>query len=170
MAAPQGPALPWGRGNDGAAQHSGDTNDEFESSLRKIMLSAALGGLVDGRPAKRARTDDGEPADALTRAYDTVEAFQSLAHSDEAVPADLAARQRIQVCSRSRFEMADCCAHLPQRAGHSVFLFKTPRRSSGSWRMPTGPRPCGGVQSWSRGRRQQHRRRGMRHPPSRQMR
>lgn len=94
------PALPWGRSDDGAAQHSDDTSDDFGSSIRKLMLSAALGGLVDGRPAKRARTDASESGDTVTRANDAVEAFRALTQADEAVPADLTAGQHIQVRRR----------------------------------------------------------------------
>ena len=99
MAAPDGPALPWGRGSDGASQQSSDTSDEFASSLRKIMLTAALGGLPDGPPAKRARTDDADTGDALARACHAVEACRALAEAEDTAPTDLAAGQRIQVCS-----------------------------------------------------------------------
>jgi hypothetical protein len=98
MAAPEGPALPWGCGSDdGASQQSSDTGDAFESSMRKIMLSAALGGLPDGPLAKRARTDGSNTADAPAHACNAVEACRALAQADAAMPTDLVAGQRIQV-------------------------------------------------------------------------
>ena len=63
------------------------------------MLTAALGGLPDGPPAKRARTDDSDTGDALARACHAVEACRALAEAEDTAPTDLAAGQRIQVCS-----------------------------------------------------------------------
>jgi hypothetical protein len=112
MAAPGGPALPWGHCGDAAPQHGSDTGDAFESSLRKIMLSAALGGLPGGPPAKRARTGNFNTADALAHACDAVEACRTLAAAHEARPTDLAAGQRIEVgrwcCSQT--DARACCA------------------------------------------------------------
>jgi hypothetical protein len=152
MAAPAGPALPWGRSSDGASEQSSDTGDDFESSLRKIMLSAALGGLADGPPAKRARTNGSNTADALARACDAVEACRALAQAEDAMPNDLSAGQRIQVCSCAAADTLEGQqTHImPQCGILGMYAGRALCRSSGSWRSMRGPAACGGALSWSR--------------------
>lgn len=83
--------MPWGHTADRPATETG--GDAFESSLRKIMLSAALGRLVNKAPAKRARMS--EPAEAPETC--TEAAADVVANSDKAVPDDLAVGQRVEV-------------------------------------------------------------------------
>lgn len=97
------PALPWGHHSDAPpAQTDGDA---FESGVRKMVLFAALGGLSNERPAKRARTE----GDAAARPAAAEDANADFAEAEESVPADLAAGQRIEVTSGPPEVMGSVC-------------------------------------------------------------